>query len=453
MKCSRRAGMQFLHILTPTQLMGLIMVVIAMTVFLCVRPSSVDAAQTVPYTMNFQGRLTTTGGSPYADGLYNMKFRIFDAATVGTELWTETRETTNRVQVTNGLFSVQLGQVNALSPTLFNSSAGRYFEIELPTPATATCSTAACGVFSEGAMTPRNKLATSAYAFNSDTIDGIDGASLAQLGTNNTFTAANTFNSTVALAGADSASKFSVTNSAGTLTLFTVDTASTIVKVGTTATGTLTNVRLLSTDAEFTGTVRIGSAINGVDISATGVVLSGTARGTKTVALNPEYPSAVFTGDGTNNNGTLTSDFCSNTLGINASFCDTTGVTEANYYKWSTAQATAQDYDIYIRYQLPSDYSTGSMTNLSFKAAVGTAGASEVATLALFEEGSATACTTTANAATVTGGWNTATQVSPIGACTLAAGDYVILKVSFSATSANTHVATGDISFSYRSTF
>ena len=72
-----------------------------------------NAAQTVPYKMNFQGRLTNSSGAVMPDGLYNMKFRIFDAASAGTQQWTETRETTSRVPVTNGMFSVQLGDVTA----------------------------------------------------------------------------------------------------------------------------------------------------------------------------------------------------------------------------------------------------------------------------------------------------------------------------------------------------
>ena len=44
-------------------------------------------------------------------------------------------------------------------------------EVELPTPATATSSSP---TWTEGAMTPRSPIATSAYAFNSDTLDGVD---------------------------------------------------------------------------------------------------------------------------------------------------------------------------------------------------------------------------------------------------------------------------------------
>jgi len=155
----------------------------------------VHAAQTIPYKVNFQGRLTDATGNIKADGLYNMRVRLYSAATGGSAVWTESRETTNRVQVTNGLFSIQLGDVTTLSPSLFTTYP-LYLEIELPTPASANCSAAACGVFTEGAMTPRSPLGSSPYAFNADTVDGIDGASLARNDTSNTFTvgSTNTFN-------------------------------------------------------------------------------------------------------------------------------------------------------------------------------------------------------------------------------------------------------------------
>ncbi|MBC7746647.1 hypothetical protein H7Y40_01555, partial [Pedobacter sp.] len=49
----------------------------------------IEAAPSIPYKINFQGRLTDTSGALKADGLYNMKFRLFDAASAGTQLWTE----------------------------------------------------------------------------------------------------------------------------------------------------------------------------------------------------------------------------------------------------------------------------------------------------------------------------------------------------------------------------
>lgn len=152
---------------------------LATTVALFCFGQTASALQTVPYKMNFQGRLTDASGNPKADGIYNIKFRIYNAAS--TAVWTEDRlvSATQGVQVTDGLFTVQLGSVTPLDPALFNSATTNQgtmtLEVELPTPATATSSSP---TWTEGAMTPRNPIATSAYAFNSDTLDGLDSTEL-----------------------------------------------------------------------------------------------------------------------------------------------------------------------------------------------------------------------------------------------------------------------------------
>ena len=144
-------------------------------IFLLAAPASA-----APTTMNFQGRLADTSGNIMPDGLYNMQFRLFTVSTGGTATWTETRETTNRVQVTNGLFSTQLGAVTPITASLFSGN-DVYFEITMPTPGTATCGTASCASW-ESPMTPRQKMATSAYAFqaeNANTLDGLDSTAFA----------------------------------------------------------------------------------------------------------------------------------------------------------------------------------------------------------------------------------------------------------------------------------
>ncbi|PLS81524.1 hypothetical protein CYG49_01870, partial [Candidatus Saccharibacteria bacterium] len=206
---------------------------ILMVVWYSASKEPVSAAQTVPYKVNFQGRLTNSAGNVLADGDYNVKFRLYNVSTAGTPVWQELRETTNRIKVTNGLFSVQLGDVTALSPSIFTSQP-LYFEVELPTTATATCSTAGCATF-DGTeiMTPRRPLGSSPYAMNSDTLDGIDAPSFARRDENNTFTGTQLFKS-------DSAAAITVQNTAGTNTLI-VDNAAKRIAVGsvTSASGTL----------------------------------------------------------------------------------------------------------------------------------------------------------------------------------------------------------------------
>lgn len=399
------------------------------------------AVTTVPTKMNFQGRLTDSNGNIKADGLYNMKLRLFTVDSGGTDVWNETRETTNRVQVTNGLFSIRLGDVTPIPAGLF-ASGSLYLEVELPTPASATCSTASCASFTEGAMTPRSLLSTSAYAYNAETLDGLDSAALAQLGASNTFTADNLVKTT-------STTAFRIQDGTGAELLSADTSGNMVVKIGNPGTSTLSNVRLMTSNAEFTTTVRVGNATNGVEFSATAEPLfRGSARPTRTITLAPEFAGATFRGDGSDNNGSLSSDFCSASawLNINTTACANSGE-EHNFYEWTTTQGTAQDYDLYVHYQIPSDYDTGSMTNLTH-AAQGT-NSSQESTLTMYKDG--TQCSTTGDVVTSTG-WLTGTVASPLGSCTIAAGNKVVFKIHVSATQ-NQTVRAGEITFTYRSKF
>ena len=365
----RSVTYRFLSILPGAWTKGVLFAVITISLLLCATPVA-RAAQTVPYKVNYQGRLTNSVGAPLATGSYNMKFRLFSVGTGGAAVWSETRDSsTQQVAVTNGQFAVQLGDVSALSPSLFTSQP-LYLEVELPTPATATCSTAGCASWTEGAMTPRQTLASAAYAMNADTVDGIDGANIATLNGINTFSNSTTFNGPVTFgdtvdltsvsatgsvsgsqlfASGTSATTFFVQNASSSM-LMLADTTNMIVKVGTNGSASLANVRLLSTSAEFNGTVRVGDATNGVDISgANGIVLNGTARRTKSIQLMPEYAGAVLdAGSGSNNTGSMTSKL------------DLTN--RRNYYKWTTTQVTAQSYDVVVQVPIPSDFSAWANT-------------------------------------------------------------------------------------------
>lgn len=75
------------------------------------------------------------------------------------------------------------------------------------------------------------------------------------------------------------------------------------------------------------------------------------------VTISPEYTNAVLHGTGV---GTMTSDICSDTLNINdgssgqATIC---GSNETyNFYKWTSPQASAQTYSIFVTYQLPTTF-------------------------------------------------------------------------------------------------
>jgi len=65
----------------------------------------------VPSQMNYQGKLTTTGGVAL-NGSYGMVFRIYDASSGGTMIWSESYPS---VTITKGLFDVVLGSITPIN--------------------------------------------------------------------------------------------------------------------------------------------------------------------------------------------------------------------------------------------------------------------------------------------------------------------------------------------------
>jgi len=108
--------------------------------------TAVPTQAQVPQLINYQGQLTDGSGNP-ANGTFTMIFRIFEAATGGTALYTETQNVT----VSNGVFNVLIGSVTPIPLTLFDSGAERHLEITV----------------SGAVLTPRRRFGSVPYAFTS----------------------------------------------------------------------------------------------------------------------------------------------------------------------------------------------------------------------------------------------------------------------------------------------
>ncbi len=96
-----------------------------------------------------------------------------------------------------------------------------------------------------------------------------------------------------------------------------------------------------------TAVVYIGGSTNGVKFDGPNHEMSllGTWQHTRQVTLSAEYAGATMSADGSSNSGTMTSD---NTAASGTLF--------RNYYKWTTTQGTAQDYDIWVKVPIPTDW-------------------------------------------------------------------------------------------------
>lgn len=516
--------------------------------FLLFTPSpKASALTTVPTKMNFQGRLTDASGNIKPNGTYNMRLKLYTVSTAGSAVWSEDRlvSATQGVTLTNGLFSIQLGEITSLPASLFASGA-LYLEVELPTPATATSSTP---TWTEGPMTPRNQMATSAYAYNAETIDGIDSANLAQLDANNTFSGNNIFTGTIqgnssltlgtaaaqgslvvhdgngqtatirvadtagsyiytlpvttandtfcmltlancggAGSGVTTVGTYSTTNTAaggatisGTTIIFqdASATAPGMVGIGTqtfagnkTFSGTLS----VSSTATFSGQLTVGTA------DTTGILLvldtktnagdpAGTAGamyynsslgkfrcyqgaawtdcigtgggGIQRVTLSPEYIGGVLTADGTNNNVTVTAKSVAG-LALAQGY-------KHNFYEWDTTASTAQDYDIVVNYQLPSNFTsfvTGSFrlwtyadsltsTDVTFMVKSGTDALCYASAVSVKPVASAT--------------WENKAPGDPGNGCTFAANDMITFVIKPTVIQPSTNkVKIGELRFEYQ---
>jgi hypothetical protein len=117
----------------------------------CLGMASVAFA--VPATIPFQGRLTDASGTAL-NGSFSIRFSLWNSLSGGVEQWNETQPT---VTVTNGIFRVDLGSVTALTPAIV-SGQDMFLEMK---------------VGADAAMTPRQRMGSTLYAFRSGDAPGV----------------------------------------------------------------------------------------------------------------------------------------------------------------------------------------------------------------------------------------------------------------------------------------
>jgi fibronectin-binding autotransporter adhesin len=132
---------------------------VVVIVGLLVGPSLANAAFNKEF--NYQGKLTNASGVAVADGTYNMEFALYTVSTAGTAIWTETRTGANKVTVSNGLFSVMLGEVTSLSGVDFNQTL--YLGVNIGGTGSPSW---------DGEMTPRKRIGSVPAAVESERVGG-----------------------------------------------------------------------------------------------------------------------------------------------------------------------------------------------------------------------------------------------------------------------------------------
>jgi hypothetical protein len=257
--------------------------------------------------ISFQGKLTNTDGTNVADNTYSVRFRIYTDPSADTGACANTckwEETQGSVSVSGGLFHVNLGSGTALPGSVdFNGNA-LYLGIK---------------VGGDPEMTPRVRLTAAPYAFNSDTLDGVDSAAFGQLTSTQAWSGTNTFQPTANITGlivkqtsngAPSADIFNVQTANSTNVIQVTgpaanEAAVTIASVGATRALTLTS---------GSGTIVLGAStlqrtasgtltMNLIDGSNTLLSVTNTGAGTASINVDGGYQVAGTPGASTTCSG------------------------------------------------------------------------------------------------------------------------------------------------------
>jgi hypothetical protein len=127
-------------------------------------PHRALATSGVPYLINFQGKVTNLNGTNVSNGSYSFVFKIYNASSGGSALWTETQSLTT----TDGIFQANLDSVAANN---FSGVDFGTFPLYL-------------GVSFNGdpEMSPRIQLTSAPYALNADKLGDISASGFVQLG-------------------------------------------------------------------------------------------------------------------------------------------------------------------------------------------------------------------------------------------------------------------------------
>jgi hypothetical protein len=130
------------------------------------------AATGINQQINYQGKLSDSNGVQVGDNSWNFRFRIYDASSGGTLLWTERwTSTSTQVSTVNGVFSVTLGTITGFATSSVNfSDDSLYLQVDLDADDDGSW---------EESFSTRKRLTSSPYAFNADEVDGFNATSTA----------------------------------------------------------------------------------------------------------------------------------------------------------------------------------------------------------------------------------------------------------------------------------
>ncbi len=125
--------------------------------------------------------------------------------------------------------------------------------------------------------------------------------------------------------------------------------------------------------------------------------------------------------------------------------CDSDLTEEHNYYTWTSNQAT-QDYDIWVRYQLPTDFHSFTGLTDTVQAYGWRTGTSEAVEISLFD--TAGVADATSGVATTNVQW-TLNDIDDAPGGTYTQGGYITFKIHMANSTANNDAKVGEIIIKY----
>lgn len=307
---------------------GLLLLCVALTTTLLLSVYT-HAAAGVNQTLSFQGRLLRSDGSVVPDGHYNMQFKIYQdgnsSGTGSTLKWTETYVTNNSnagVTVTNGFFSVTLGELNPFGTQVDWNQDTLWLSMNIAGSA-GDCTTFNSGTcIADGEMTPMKRITSTPYALNSGMLGGKTASNFIQLA-QGVQTDASTNTSSIFINKTGSGNLLQLQS--GSVDAFTLTNAGDIsfgtnanhsISVGTSGTGTAGNNLSVSAGTGGSGTGASGGTLSlqggnagGTNGNAGGVTIdTGTATGSGTlgtIALGTTNAGTISIGSASGGSQTI----------------------------------------------------------------------------------------------------------------------------------------------------
>lgn len=408
-------------------------------------------ATTAPYQVTYTAKLTNAGGTPVTTS-QSVRFSLWtdsdwDAGDIdglgdinilspGFASWQETHTVTPNSE---GIFTVQLGSIN----TFPNFTLATHTFLEVDVKPSASPNTAFEVLDPDGNtanLTDRKPFNSSPYAINADTVDNrdadnsannipvLDGTGKLIYGVIPDGVNANTFT-------------LDVDNNAPS-NIITLQFGNAIAEYlrwnAITDRFEFSDDVNINGDLVFTGTGNItGATIDGTLNTITNIPFTAIAPYAKQIRLSPQYDSSSLISDGSDNNGTMKLMY--ENLGP---------LTRYSFYNWSSNKATAQDLDIVVRYQLPTDFVafTGTPLTLTYQTFDLVPADNNVSMTLLDSTGTAVALTGASNL-TSAATW-TDSAITFGGAPTFTAGTYIEFTIKTTAL-AGKYARVGDLILNY----